>query len=264
MPEPTTPTVLISAALMVEGEDDMVHSLSSRGVSGRQEHSYRLVTNPKRAEWGRYASAMTGIIALQGGGPFKLHDELDRRLIAEVGAAAVVVMPTADAFERPEDLIRSAQEWASRVGVTIEPLMVMRRTEAMEQENADVITRARAIWLVGDNPIHLRSVLKGTPVWQAIVALLEAGGLVVGAGAPASALCDPMIDPRGGALALGLGMIEGMSIITESEKVTPDRHVRTRKLANVPLIFLPSSSAVIRRGAQWEHVGPSEIEGTLP
>ena len=241
-----------------------MYSLSSRSSGGRTEHSYRLVTNPKCAEWARYASTMTGIIALQGGGPFKLHDELDRRLIAEVKASSVVVMPTADAFERPEDLIESAKEWAGRVGVTVQPLMVMRRTEALDPENAAIISRSQAIWLVGDNPIHLRSVVKDTPVWGAIVELLEAGGLVVGAGAPASALCDPMIDPRGGALALGLGMIEGTAVITESEKETPDRHARTKKLANVPLIFLPSSSAVVRRGKVWEHVGPSEIEGTLP
>ena len=207
---------------------------------------------------------MTGIIALQGGGPFRLHDELDRRLLDEVNATSVIVLPTADAFEQPEDLVESARAWAKRLGVTVEPLMVMRRTEALETDCAATIHGARAIWLVGDNPIHLRSVLKDTPVWQAIVAVLESGGLVVGTGASASALCDPMIDPRGGALALGLGMVQGVSVITESEKESPDRHARTKKLANVPLIFLPSSSAVVRRDSAWEHVGPSEIEGTLP
>ena len=41
---------------------------------------------------------MTGIIALQGGGAFGLHDELDERLLKEVKAKKVVVLPTADAF----------------------------------------------------------------------------------------------------------------------------------------------------------------------
>lgn len=262
MPEPTTPTLLICDALL-EDEEDMVHSLGCHSGAGWDEHSYHWVTNPKRVDVDQYASAMTGIIALEGGGPFRLHDDLDRRLLAEVGATSVVVLPTADAFERPEDLIDAARSWAERIGVTVEPLRVMRRTEALESDNAAVIARSRAVWLVGDNPIHLRSVLKDTPVWQAITAVHQAGGLVVGAGAPASALCDPMIDPRGGALALGLGMIKGVAVITESEKETADRHARTKKLANVPLIFLPSSSATVRRGANWEHVGASEIEGTL-
>jgi cyanophycinase len=207
---------------------------------------------------------MAGIIALEGGGAFRLHDDLDRRLLTDVGATSVVVLPTADAFEQPEDLIEAARAWATRLGVTVEPLMVMRRTEALDDSNADVLRNARAVWLVGDNPIHLRSVLKDTPVWEAICQVLQAGGLVVGVGAPASALCDPMIDPRGGALALGLGMITGVAVVSQSELETADRHARTRKLANVPLVFLPSSSAVVRRNASWDFVGPHDVEGALP
>ncbi|MFM7757184.1 MAG: Type 1 glutamine amidotransferase-like domain-containing protein [Actinomycetota bacterium] len=207
---------------------------------------------------------MAGIIALEGGGAFRLHDDLDRRLLADVGATSVVVLPTADAFEQPEDLIEAARTWATRLGVTVEPLMVMRRTEALDESNADVLRNARAVWLVGDNPIHLRSVLKDTPVWEAVCQVLRAGGLVVGVGAPASALCDPMIDPRGGALALGLGMITGVAVVSQSELETADRQARTRKLANVPLVFLPSSSAVVRREGSWDFVGPHDVEGALP
>jgi cyanophycinase len=207
---------------------------------------------------------MNGIVVLEGGGPFRLHDDLDRRLLKEVEAEKVVVLPTADAFERPEELVISANEWASRLGVEVEPLMVMRRTEALDPDSARVLKGARAVWLVGDNPIHLRSVIKDTPMWEAMRAILDDGGLIVGAGQSASALCDPMIDPRGGALALGLGMIQGMAIVCEAEMETPDRHARTKKLANVPLVFLPSSSALVRRSSTWEHVGPSEIIGELP
>lgn len=207
---------------------------------------------------------MNGIVVLEGGGPFRLHDDLDRRLLKEVKADKVVVLPTADAFERPEELVTVAKDWAGRLGVEIEPLMVMRRTEALNPDSARVLKGARAVWLVGDNPIHLRSVIKDTPIWEAMRAILDGGGLIVGAGQSASALCDPMIDPRGGALALGLGMIQGMAIVCESEMETSDRHARTKKLANVPLVFLPSASALVRRSSTWEHVGTSEIIGELP
>ena len=207
---------------------------------------------------------MTGIIALQGGGAFGLHDELDARLLKEVKAKKVVVLPTADAFESPEGLVASALSWAERLGVEVEALMVMRRSEAMEEGAAEVVRQAHAVWFVGDNPIHMRSVLKETPVWEAVQHVLKQGGLVVGAGAPASAFCDPMIDPRGGALALGLGLLTGMAVVTQSETVTIDRHARAKKLANVPLVFLPSSSALIRREHVWEEVGPNEKVGQLP
>lgn len=207
---------------------------------------------------------MNGIVVLEGGGPFRLHDDLDRRLLKEVKADKVVVLPTADAFERPDELVTVAKDWAGRLGVEIEPLMVMRRTEALNPDSARVLKGARAVWLVGDNPIHLRSVIKDTPIFDALHHVLKEGGVVVGAGAPASALCDPMIDPRGGALALGLGLVTGMAVVAQAEKVTPDRHVRTKKLANVPVVFLPSESALVRRRGEWEAVGPNETVGTLP
>lgn len=214
--------------------------------------------------YARTMSDSKGIIVFQGGGAFTAHDDLDRRLLAEVGAKKVVVLPTADAFERPEVLVTAAMSWGERLGVEIDALMVMRRVEAMETDAARAVREADSVWLVGDNPIHLRSVIKDTPIFDALNHVLKKGGVVVGAGAPASALCDPMIDPRGGALALGLGLVTGMAVVAQAEKVTPDRHARTKKLANVPVVFLPSNSALVHRSGQWEAVGPNETVGVLP
>jgi len=207
---------------------------------------------------------MPGTVVLQGGGPFTLHDDLDRRLVSSAGAERVVVLPTADAFERPEVLIAAGMSWAERLEIDIDVLMVMSRPEAMDTGAAEVVRSARAVWLVGDNPIHLRSVVKDTPVWEALLAVLSAGGVVVGAGPSASALCDPMIDPRGGALALGLGLVKGLALVSQSETVTADRQARARKLANVPLLFLPSSSALLRTDSGWENIGAHELVGALP
>jgi cyanophycinase len=207
---------------------------------------------------------MPGTIVLQGGGPFTLHDDLDRRLLADAGADRVVVLPTADAFERPEVLVSAAMSWAERLGVQVEALMVMSRPEAMDEGAASVVRSARAVWLVGDNPIHLRSVVKDTAIWDALHDVLRAGGVVVGCAASASALCDPMLDPRGGALALGLGLLNGMAVVTQSENLTHDRQARVRKLTNVPLVFLPSTSALLKTDAGWESVGPHEVVGDLP
>jgi cyanophycinase len=207
---------------------------------------------------------MPGTIVLQGGGPFTLHDDLDRRLLADAGADRVVVLPTADAFERPEVLVSAAMSWAERLGVQVEALMVMSRPEAMDEGAASVVRSARAVWLVGDNPIHLRSVVKDTAIWDALHDVLRAGGVVVGCAASASALCDPMLDPRGGALALGLGLLNGMAVVTQSENLTHDRQARVRKLTNVPLVFLPSTSALLKTDAGWESVGPHEVVGELP
>jgi cyanophycinase len=207
---------------------------------------------------------MNGILALQGGGPFVANDDLDRRLIAAAGATRVIMLPTADAYEHPELLVAASMAWGERLDVEVEALMVMRRGEAMEDGVVGVIRGARAVYLVGDQPLHLRSVLKGTPLWEAIVQVQASGGLVAATGGSAAAMCDPMVDPRGGAFTLGLGLIDGLALVTEAETWSTDRLHRTLKLANTPIVELPSGSALVRTAQGWEQVGEMTVHGDLP
>ena len=210
------------------------------------------------------STTTTGIVALQGGGPFVANDELDRRLLATVGATKALVLPTADAFEHPERLIASAMAWGERLGVAVEALMVLRRGEAMEAGAADVVRAARTVYFVGDQPLHLRSVLKDTPLWEALLAVLAGGGLVVGVAGSAAALCDPMVDPRGGAFTLGLGLVPDLALVTEAESWSPERRQRTRDLANTTLAVLRTGDALVRSAMGWESVGDVELHGELP
>ena len=207
---------------------------------------------------------MTGTLALQGGGPFAANDDLDRRLITAVGATKVVVLPTADAFERPELLVAAAMHWGERLDVIVEALMVMRRSEAMDDSAVGVVREARAVYLVGDQPLHLRSVLKATPLWEAIIRVRAEGGVVAAAGGSADALCDPMVDPRGGAFTLGLGLVAGLALVTEAETWSPERLNRTLKLANTSVAELPSGAALVHTSDGWEQVGDVTLHGTLP
>ena len=207
---------------------------------------------------------MSGILALQGGGPFTANDELDRRLIADAGADRVVVLPTADAYEHPERLIAAAVGWGERLGVQVEGLMVMRRSEAMDENAVAVVRGAKAVYLVGDQPLHLRSVLKATPLWDAICQIVADGGVVAATGGSAAAMCDPMVDPRGGAFTLGLGLIDGLALVTEAETWSTDRLHRTLKLANTPIVELPSGSALVHSAGGWERVGAMTVHGDLP
>ena len=207
---------------------------------------------------------MNGILALQGGGPFAANDELDRRLLAAAGASKVVMLPTADAYEHPELLVAASMHWGERLGIEVEALMVMRRGEAMDESAVAVLHGARAVYLVGDQPLHLRSVLKGTPLWEAIRQVLAGGGVVAATGGSAGAMCDPMVDPRGGAFTLGLGLIDGIALVTEAETWSADRLHRTLKLANTPVAELPSGSALVHTADGWEQVGDVIMHGELP
>ncbi|MCU1360969.1 MAG: cysnophycinase-like exopeptidase [Ilumatobacteraceae bacterium] len=206
---------------------------------------------------------MTGTIALQGGGPFVANDDLDRQLLAQADTSKVVMLPTADAFEHPERLVAAALTWAERLDIEVEALMVLSRTDALDKGAAKVVRKASAVYLVGDQPLHLRSVLKDTPVWDALVELFGDGGLVVAAGASASAMCDPMVDPRGGAFTLGLGLVTGLAFVGEAETWSLERLHRTLKLANTPVVCSPTGSAMVQHNGTWDHIGPTEIHGDL-
>ena len=207
---------------------------------------------------------MSGTIALQGGGPFTANDDLDRRLLAAVGATRVVVLPTADAFEHPERLVAAAMKWGERLEVQVEALMVMRRSEAMEQGAANVVRAATAVYFVGDQPLHLRSVMKDTLLWEALRDVLTNGGLVAATGGSAAAMCDPMVDPRGGAFTLGLALVPNLALVTEAESWSPERLHRTRELANTTFAVLHTGDALVCNADGWETVGNVEVHGDLP
>ena len=205
---------------------------------------------------------MTGTIALQGGGPFTANDALDARLLASVQAKGVVMLPTADAFERPERLVAAAMNWGERLDIDVEALMVLRRGEAMETGAATVVRNARAVYLVGDQPLHLRSVLKDSAVYDALRDVLANSGLVVAVGGSAAALCDPMVDPRGGAFTLGLGLVPNMAVVTEAEGWSPERLHRTRELATRnrnAFAVLRTGDALLHTASGWEAVGDAEL-----
>ena len=61
--------------------------------------------------------------------------------------------------------------------------------------------------------MHVRSVLKHSAVWDALVAAWRDGAVVVGSSGAAMALTDPMVDARGGGLTIGLGLVSGVAVV---------------------------------------------------
>jgi cyanophycinase len=198
-----------------------------------------------------------GIVVLEGGGPFVANDALDRQVLGGLGGP-IAILPTADAFENPDELIASAHNWANRLNLEVVICGVFTRADAREDHHARTVKSAKAVVLAGDSSIHLRSTLLNTPVWEAIEHQAESG-IVVGVGNSAAALCDPMIDPRGGALGLGLGLVTMLTAIVESEQWQSERMLRTRQLAKGSVAIIPTGSAVVCRNQQWSVVGDAVI-----
>jgi cyanophycinase len=203
---------------------------------------------------------VTGELALLGGGEFSGDGELDRELIRRAGTTEVIVLPTADAFEHPERLVEQAQAWFASLDATARGLPVLRRPDALDDANVRAVRESRFTYLVGDSPMHLRSVLKATPLWEALLAALSDGAVVAASGGSAMAVCDPMTDPRGGAFTLGLGLARPLAVVPARETWSVERLHRTRKLAaGFPLVEMATSAAIVRSPDGWRAVGEVEI-----
>jgi len=202
---------------------------------------------------------MTQYVVLQGGGPFTANDEFDAQLLS-AHPGYVAVLPTAEAFENPDDLVQRSVAWAKRLGVTTKLCAVYSRADAREESFATLIEQAAVVYVVGDSPIHLRSTLKDTVVFDA----LAAHSCVVATAGSAAAMCDPMVDPRGGAFALGLGLVRGVAAITESEKWPDERLQRSLSLANTSVAEIPTGAALIYDNGTWSTHGAVVLHGPLP
>ena len=95
------------------------------------------------------SAVMAQQIILQGGGAFTANDELDSRVLADY-PGYVAVLPTAEAFENPDELIADCQAWAKRLGATIKICAVYTRADAREESCAQIVADAGSVYVVGD------------------------------------------------------------------------------------------------------------------
>src|SRR5439155_17737586 len=85
----------------------------------------------------------TGSLALVGGGEWgPAGRDLDADLVARSGAAEVLVLPTASAYEHPERVGERATAYFADLGVTARTLPLLHRAEAEDPEVGDAV-RAR-------------------------------------------------------------------------------------------------------------------------
>lgn len=207
-------------------------------------------------------SASAGPLALVGGGEWGEGCTFDAELIAAVDATEVVVLPTGSAYESPETLLAAAREWFAALGVGVVELNVLTRRDAYLPEHVAALEGSRFTYLAGASPMHLRSVLKDTPVFDAMVAAWRSGGALAGTAAGADVLCDPMVDTRGGAFTVGLGVVAGLSVIPRVDTWSADKVHRTIELAPAGLfvVGVPTATAVVRDpGGGWRAEGAGRV-----
>ncbi|MDP8993144.1 MAG: Type 1 glutamine amidotransferase-like domain-containing protein [Actinomycetota bacterium] len=203
-----------------------------------------------------------GVLALVGGGEWREGCSFDEELLEASGAGEVLVLPTAAAYERPERAVADATRWFKGMGAAVRGLDVYLRGDAEDEANAAVVREARFTYLSGGSPLHLRSVLKDSAVWDALVGAWQEGAVVAGSSAGAMVLTDPMVDPRGGAFTVGLGLVAQVAVIPNYDSWSPEKAHRTLALAppGLKVVGIEERTAVIRhQDGTWRAAGAGDV-----
>jgi len=204
---------------------------------------------------------MAGTLALVGGSEWTVGCEFDRALLEASGGDRVLVVPTALAYEQPAAAVARATEWFAAMGATVEVLEMYRRSDALRPDLAEQAAAARFVYLAGGSPMHLRSVLKDTPVWDAIVSGWRAGGVLAGSGEGATVLSTHMVDSRGGAFTVGLDLLREITVIPRYDAWSDDKWHRTVQLAprGMTVLGIDERTAAVWDGAGWRIAGQGSV-----
>ena len=112
-------------------------------------------------------------------------EEIDRQLLEASGDQRCRCPAHRRGVLAPGQGDRTAASYFAGLGASVKACMVLRRGDAEERENAGTVRAARFLYLAGGSVLHLRSVLKSSPVWDALVEAWGAGAVLAGSSAGA-------------------------------------------------------------------------------
>jgi len=200
-----------------------------------------------------------GTVALVGGDEWtEPCAAFDTRLLELAGTDEVLILPTAAAFEHPDRTVARAAAYFDGLGARASGIAVLNRRDAEADANVSAIRVARFVYIADGSPLHLRSVLKGSAFYEALVYAFGRGAVVAASGAGATVLGDPMVDPRGGAYTVGLGLVPGLAIFPYHGRAA--EHLRERSVdllaRDAVLVGIDEQTALVRTGdGPWNVLG---------
>ena len=187
-------------------------------------------------------------VVLAGGRELDVTTPAGRAL---AGCDSVAVVTMAAAFRRPDALLSAIGAWAQELSVQHAVVNAVRRSDALDPDVSAPIADCDGVLVLDGSPAHFVSAVKATPMLEAIVSAQRRGVDVVWSGAAAAAVCASMVDDRGGALTVGLGLHDGIVVAAGWESWPRDRRRRLWRMIPDAVLFMAlESGAAVQSTAE--------------
>ena len=205
-----------------------------------------------------------GTVIVIGGAEDKVRDRLILgRFVALAGGrdAKIAVISTASSMG-PEAGERYRSIFTELGAAGVIPLHAVTRTQANDEHIARQVRDATGVFLTGGNQLRLSSMIGGTRLADAIMTRFQAGSVVAGTSAGASAVSSHMIafgasgatpKHRMAQIAAGLGLLPGVIV---------DQHFQQRNRLGRLLSLIAQNPSLLGLGVDEDTagvVGPDSV-----
>jgi cyanophycinase len=205
-----------------------------------------------------------GTVIIIGGAEDKVRERIIlQRFVALAGGpkARIAVISSASSFAL-EAGERYRSVFTDLGAASVTPLHANTRTEANDAAVARTVRWASGVFLTGGNQLKLASIIGGTRIADAILAVFHGGGVVAGTSAGASAMSSHMVafgasgttpKQRMAQIAAGLGVLPGVIV---------DQHFQQRNRLGRLLSLVAQNPSLIGLGVDEDTagvVGPDHV-----
>ena len=207
---------------------------------------------------------MAGQIGLAGGEEFRAGcEDMDREIIRASGQspAKVLIVPTAQ-LTGPAKAANDGTTHFGALGGDASALMVLNGEDAQDPKFVERVAGAGVIYFTGGNPDHLLSVLRNSPLMEAVLQAHAAGAVVAGSSAGAMVMGSMMRRPSSGGWLEALGVVPGVGVLPHHERRDPEetwRDLKNSAPRGLTVLGVDARAGCLGNPGNWRVVGSGNV-----
>jgi cyanophycinase len=218
----------------------------------------------------RAAAKRTGTLIIIGGHEDHEGDRVILKEVARLVENGRLVLATI-ASHNPEGYLERYRTSFSELGIhTVTELYIEDRAEAAHEEKLKALDGTNAVFFSGGDQLRITSQIGGTPIYDRVREIFDAGGVIAGTSAGASAMSETMLvkGPNASSYRIGdVRMAPGLGLLPN---VIVDQHFAERGRIGRLLgavsqnprelgIGIDEDTAIVVTGDQFRVVGSGAV-----